>query len=93
MGEEARARAEYAAALEKTTTRVQSVNFALQSAATYAREQDFANADSAFQQVAQLAHNKDLGTLEAEAWRMMSVYQKDNARAMELTAKAEAAAA
>ncbi|HZI56900.1 MAG TPA: hypothetical protein VFF39_09000 [Verrucomicrobiae bacterium] len=90
MGEEARARAEYAAAAEKATTRVQSVNFALQSAATYAREQDFANADAAFEKVAQLAHSKDLGTLEAEAWRVMSVYQKDNARAMELTAKAEA---
>lgn len=91
MGEEARARAEYAAAIEKATTRVQSVHFALQSAATYVREQDFANADTAFQKVAQLAHSKDLGTLEAEAWRMMSVYQKDNARAMDLMAKAEAA--
>ncbi|HEX4603608.1 MAG TPA: tetratricopeptide repeat protein [Candidatus Angelobacter sp.] len=91
MGEEARARAEYAAAIEKAATRVQSVNFALQSAATYAREQDFVHADTAFQQAAQQAHTKDLGTLEAEAWRMMSVYQKDNARAMELMAKAEGA--
>jgi tetratricopeptide (TPR) repeat protein len=91
MGEEARARAEYAAAIEKATTRVQSVHFGLQSAATYVREQDFANADAAFQKVAQQAHSKDLGTLEAEAWRMMSVYQKDNVRAMELMAKAEAA--
>lgn len=90
MGEEARARAEYAAAMEKATTRVQSVTFALQSAATYAREQDFVHADAAFQAAAEQAHGKDLGVLEAEAWRMMSVYQKDNARAMELLSRSEA---
>lgn len=90
MGEEAKARAEYAVAIEKATTRVQSVTYALQSAATYAREQDFTKADAAFQDAAHLAHGKDLGALEAEAWRRMSVYQKDNARAMELLKKAEA---
>jgi tetratricopeptide (TPR) repeat protein len=90
MGEEAKARAEYAIAIEKATTRVESVSFALQSAATYAREQDYAKADAAFQEAARLAHDKDLGVLEAEAWRRMSVYQKDNARAMELLKKAEA---
>ncbi len=90
MGDQARARAEYAVAIAKATTRVQSVAFALQSAATYAREQDFKQADAAYQEAAQQAHAKNLGTLEAEAWRMMSVYQKDNARAMALLTKAEA---
>jgi tetratricopeptide (TPR) repeat protein len=90
MGDEAKAREEYAIAIEKATTRVESVNFALQSAATFAREQDYAKADAAFQDAARLAHEKDLGVLEAEAWRRMSVYQKDNARAMELLKKAEA---
>ncbi|HEY6308267.1 MAG TPA: tetratricopeptide repeat protein [Candidatus Angelobacter sp.] len=90
MGQEAKARVEYAAAIEKATTRVESVSFALQSAATYAREQDYAKADAAFQDAARVAHEKDLGALEAEAWRRMSVYQKDNARAMELLKKAEA---
>ncbi len=89
MGDEARARAEYAIAIEKATTRVESVTYTLQSAATYAREADFAKADTAFEAAAQLAHDKDLGVLEAEAWRMMSVYQKDNARAMALLKKAE----
>ena len=32
-----KARAEYAIAIQKATTRVQSINFAMQSAATYAR--------------------------------------------------------
>jgi tetratricopeptide (TPR) repeat protein len=89
MGEEAKARAEYATAIQKATTRVEEVSFALQSAATYAREQDFAKADAAFEAVARQAHEKDLGALEAEAWRRMSVYQKDNNRAMELLKKAE----
>lgn len=91
MGEEAKAREEYAIAIAKATTRVESISFALQSAATYAREQDFAGADAAYLAAAQLAHKKDLGTLEAEAYRMMSVYQKDNARAMQLMKQSEAA--
>ncbi len=90
MGDQARARAEYLVAMQKATTRVESINFALQSAATYAREQNFAKADSAFLDTARQAHNKDLGGLEAEAYRRMSVYQKNNARAMELLKKAEA---
>jgi tetratricopeptide (TPR) repeat protein len=90
MGEEAKAREEYAAAMAQATTRVQKISFALQSAATYAREQNFADADSAFLAAAREAHSKDVGTLEAEAYRMMSVYQKDNAKAMELLKRAEA---
>jgi len=90
MGDEAKAREEYAIAIAKATTRIESISFALQSAATYAREGDFAGADAAYQSVAQDAHRKDVGTLEAEAYRMMSVYQKDNARAMELLKRAEA---
>lgn len=90
MGEEAKARAEYAIAIQKATTRVESISYSLQSAATYAREQDFAKADAAYKEVAKQAHDKDLGTLEAEAWRMMSVYQKENIRAMELLDNAEA---
>lgn len=90
MGEETKAREEYATAIAMAVTRVDSINFALQSAATYAREGDFANADAAYLAVAQLAHKKDVGTLEAEAYRMMSVYQKDNAKAMDLLKRAEA---
>ena len=89
MGEEAKARAEYAIAEKKATTRVESVTYALQRAATFMREGNLAKADAAFAQTAALAHSKDVGTLEAEAYRQMSVYQKDNARALELLAKAE----
>lgn len=90
MGEESKAREEYETAIQNATTRVEIATFSLQSAATYAREHDFPKADAAFQAVAQQAHEQDLGILEAEAWRRMSVYQKENARAMELLGKAEA---
>jgi len=90
MGDEARARMEYAIAIQKATTRVQSITFALQSAATYVREQDYGKADSAFTDAAKQAHSKDLGTLEAEAYRMMSAYQKNNGKAMKLLKQAEA---
>lgn len=89
MGEESRAREEYATAIARATTRVEKISFALQAAATYAREGDFAGADAAYLAAAQDAHSKDVGSLEAEAYRMMSVYQKDNAKAMELLTKAE----
>jgi tetratricopeptide (TPR) repeat protein len=89
MQEEDKARAEYALAMKKAATRVQATTIALQSASTYAREHDFAKADAAFQEVARQAHKNDLGALEAEAWRMMSVYQKDNSRAVELLARSE----
>lgn len=90
MGDEAKAREEYSIAIVKATTRVEKINFALQAAATYARENDFAGADSAYLAAARDAHAKDLGSLEAEAYRMMSVYQQNNAKAMELLKKAEA---
>ncbi|HEX2328222.1 MAG TPA: hypothetical protein VHN74_05835 [Candidatus Angelobacter sp.] len=89
MGEQAKARTAYADAMEHAQTRVQGVTFALQSAATYVREQDFTKADTGFEQVAKQAHELDLGALEAEAWRMMSVYQKDNGRAIKLLSRAE----
>jgi tetratricopeptide (TPR) repeat protein len=89
MGEEEKARTEYAIAVDKATTRVQSVSFQLQSAATWSRERNFSRADAEFQKVAQLAHDRELGALEAEAWRMMSVYQTDNKKAMQFLSKSE----
>ncbi|HWG87965.1 MAG TPA: hypothetical protein VN679_09310, partial [Candidatus Acidoferrales bacterium] len=84
MGEEEKARAEYDIAIDRATTRVQSVSYSLQRAATWAREQNFTKADAEYQQVAQTAHERGLGNLEAEAWRMMSVYQNDNRKATQM---------
>lgn len=89
MGEERRARAEYAIAINEGTD-VQKVVWGLQSAATYLRESDFAGADKAFRAVAEQAHQKGFGNYEAEAYRSMALYQKDNnGAAMALLDKAE----
>lgn len=88
MGEEARARAEYAIAINEGTE-VQKVVWGLQSAATYVRENDLAGAEKAFHAVAGQAHEKDFGNYEAEAYRSLAMYEKDNGSAMKLLDKAE----
>jgi tetratricopeptide (TPR) repeat protein len=90
MGDEPKARAEYAIAVQKGT-KVQASLWSLQSAATYVREGNLSGADIAFQSVAQQAHTNDFGNIEAEAYRSMALYQKDSAAAMDLLQKAEAA--
>jgi tetratricopeptide (TPR) repeat protein len=89
MGEEAKARAEYAVAIQKGT-KIQASLWALQSAASYVREGNLSGADAAFQAVAKQAHANDFGNIEAEAYRSMALYQNDGSKAMELLQKAEA---
>jgi tetratricopeptide (TPR) repeat protein len=89
MGDQPRARAEYAIAIQAGAP-AEKVRWGLQWAATYLREGDFAGADQAFGQIAQQAHDLDLGSYEAEAYRSMALYQKDGAAAVELLKKAEA---
>lgn len=90
MGDEARARAEYAIGIRKGTT-VQGVLWSLQSAATYVREGDLAGADQAFTATARQAHQENFVNLEAEAWRSMALYTKDTVAAMKALDQAEAA--
>jgi tetratricopeptide (TPR) repeat protein len=90
MGEQAKARAEYAVAIQKGT-RIQASLWSLQAAATYVREGNLSGADIAFQAVAQQAHINDFGNIEAEAYRSMSLYQKDGSVALDLLQKAETA--
>ncbi|HET9838157.1 MAG TPA: tetratricopeptide repeat protein [Candidatus Angelobacter sp.] len=89
MGQQARAREEYAKAIASGSP-VQKVTWGLQSAATWVREGNLAAADKAFASVAQQAHEKDFANLEAEAYRSMSLYQLDGAASLNLLAKAEA---
>lgn len=91
MGDEVRARAEYAIAIRKAPDKAQATLWSLQSAATYVRENNLPAADAAFRAAAKSAHERNLGGLEAEAYRMMAMYQKDNGEAMELLKKADAA--
>ncbi|HWX56232.1 MAG TPA: tetratricopeptide repeat protein [Verrucomicrobiae bacterium] len=87
MGEESRARTEYATAIAKATN-VQAVTWGLQSAATYVREGNDALADLAFEDVAMQARSRGFGNLEAQAYRTMAMYQRDGAKARQLLDKA-----
>lgn len=89
MGDEPRARTEYAIAIQEGTP-VQKVLWGLQSAATYVRESDWSGADQAYRKVAQQAHDLGFANYEAEAYRAMALYQQDSAVAFELLDKAEA---
>ncbi|HKD78811.1 MAG TPA: hypothetical protein VKH81_03910 [Candidatus Angelobacter sp.] len=89
-GDELRARAEYALAILHASTKTEAAQWGLQSAITFVREKDFAGADSAFRAVASQAHENDIAVQEAEAYRFMSAYQTDDAKALELINKAEA---
>lgn len=89
MGDQQKARAEYAKAIE-TGSPVQKVVWSLQLAATYVREGDLAAADKAFNAVADQARGKDFANLEAEAYRSMSMYQLEGVASLGLLAKAEA---
>jgi tetratricopeptide (TPR) repeat protein len=90
MGDQQKARAEYAKAIEVASP-VQKVVWSLQVAATYVREGDLAGADKAFTAVAEQAHAKDFANLEAEAYRSMSLYQLEGPASVALLGKAEAA--
>src|ERR1051325_10687531 len=90
MGDQQKARAEYAKAIEVASP-VQKVLWSLQVGATYVREGDLAAADRAFTAVAEQAHAKDFANIEAEAYRSMSLYQLEGAASIALLNKAEAA--
>jgi tetratricopeptide (TPR) repeat protein len=89
MGQQERAREEYARAIAAGSP-VQKVTWGLQLAATYVREGNLAGADKAFTAVAEQAHQKDFANLEAEAYRSMSLYQLEDAASISLLAQAEA---
>ncbi|MGC2698291.1 MAG: tetratricopeptide repeat protein [Candidatus Angelobacter sp.] len=89
MGDQARARAEYAKAIASGSP-VQKVTWGLQAAASYVREDNLAASDNAFNAIAEQAHARDFANLEAEAYRSMSMYQKETAASVRLLAKAEA---
>lgn len=89
MGDESRARSEYAVAIQHARSKSQAANWSLNAAITYIRERNFAGANDAFRALATQAHQDDLALPEAEAYRMMATYQTDGNSAMQLLKKAE----
>jgi tetratricopeptide (TPR) repeat protein len=91
MGNQAQARVEYGKAIQKAHTEADRLSYALQSSTTWAREGNFAEADKAFTAVADKAHSAGFDLTEAQAHRMMSLYQTDDAEALKHLAAAEEA--
>lgn len=89
MGDEPRARSEYAIAIQHARSKSQAANWSLNAAITYIREKNFAGANDAFRAVATQAHQDELALPEAEAYRMMATYQGDSNSAMQLLRRAE----
>jgi tetratricopeptide (TPR) repeat protein len=89
MGDEPRARTEYAIAIQHATSRTEAVTWSLQSAMTYLRERNLGKTDAALRAAAAQAHKEDLAVPEAEAYRIMAAYQSNNDTAMTLLKKAE----
>lgn len=88
MGKEDEARAQYEVAIQHAYTKAYGVMWKLKWAATYLRENRLQDADTAFQQAAAMAHSNSVGALEAEAYRIMALYQKDDAAASRWLKKA-----
>jgi tetratricopeptide (TPR) repeat protein len=93
MGNQAQARVEYDKAIQIAHTDADRLAYALQKATTWARESNFAEADKAFAEIAAKAHAGGSELEEAQAYRMMSLYQPDDAVALKLLEQAEAAQA
>lgn len=92
MGDQRRARQEYAIAFRKfPLPELHSVQWQTRAATTYIREGDIKKANLAFQAIADNAHKKHLSQVEADTYRQMAIYQPDPNVTLALLNKAEAA--
>lgn len=89
MGREEQARAQYEIAIQHAYTKAYAVQWKLRWATTYLREKRFSDADAAFQIAANMAHENSVGSMEAEAYRIMALYQKDEAASAHWLQKAK----
>jgi tetratricopeptide (TPR) repeat protein len=81
MGQEERARAEYAKAVHEAPSNGLKAEYLQKSAMTYLREQKYDEADQAYRQAAESAHAMGQWVWEARAYRIMAMYQNDRAAA------------
>jgi tetratricopeptide (TPR) repeat protein len=91
MGDQPRARAEYAIAIGNAPSQPTALLWTMNSAVTWVREKEFAKANAIYQDVARRADDANLAEAESTAYRMMSLYEKDPAARQELLDQAEAA--
>jgi len=91
MGDQAQARVEYDKAIKAAETPADRLDYSLQKATTWVREGNLIEADKAFAEVAFNAHALGIHLEEAQAHRMMGLYQADDAVALEHLTRAEEA--
>ena len=77
MGKEEDARDEYARAIVFAPGESEKVEYELQSAATWIRDNNRKQAEHALREVAKHAHHAGLAVLEAEAQRSLALYEPD----------------
>jgi Flp pilus assembly protein TadD len=91
MGKEESAREEYERAVVFAGSQGDKVQFELQSALTWIREGNHKRAEKALAEVAAHAHAAGLGRLEAEAHRVLAMYEPDPRAALKELRAAESA--
>ncbi|MGO9650273.1 MAG: tetratricopeptide repeat protein [Terriglobales bacterium] len=82
MGKEQEAREEYDRAMVFAGNQGDKVQYELQSALTWIREGNHRQAEKALAEVAKHAHAAGLARLEAEAYRVLAMYEPDRRSAM-----------
>jgi tetratricopeptide (TPR) repeat protein len=82
MGEETKARMEYDKAIQQAPNDADRLDYELQKAVSFVRENDFASADTLFLAAADQGHAWGFHLEEAKAHQMMAMYQADDAVAL-----------
>lgn len=82
MGNQAQARIEYDKAIAQTHNDADRIDYMMQKATTWVREANPTEADKAFEETAQKAHELGLDLQEAQAHQRMAAYQSDDAVAL-----------
>lgn len=90
MGQGERAREEYARAIHEAPGNGLKAEYMQKAAMTWLREQKFDEADKAYDEAAQKAHDMGQWVWEARAHRIKAMYQHDHAIAMAELDRAEA---
>jgi Flp pilus assembly protein TadD len=91
MGNQEQARAEYDKAIRFAHNEADRLTYSMQKAMTYVREGNFAEADKQFSDIAATAHAKAQGLQEAQSYRHLAEYQKDDTVALKHLKSAEEA--
>jgi tetratricopeptide (TPR) repeat protein len=89
MGNQEQARVEYEKAIRYAHNEADRLTYSMQKAMTWVRDSKFAEADKAFEEIAQTAHAKDQDLQEAQAYRHLAEYQTDDNAALRYLNEAE----